>query len=60
MLKKHSANKTSGDKKYFWNLGWIIFLKCYKLQAVKSPKKVIMFPESQTQIAPDHFSAKIN
>ena len=59
-VKKHSSNKTSGVKGYIFNLGWIVFFKYYKLQAVESPKKVLMFPESQTQISPDHFSAKIN
>ena len=58
-VKKHSSNKTSGVKRYFLNVGWIIFFKYYKLKAVESPKKVLMFPESQTQISPDHFSAKI-
>ena len=58
-VKKHSSNKMSGVKRYFLNLGWIIFFKYYKLQVVESPKKVLMFPKSQTQISPDHFSAKI-
>ena len=35
-------------------------VKLIRLQAVESPKKVLMFPESQTQVSPDHFSAKIN
>ena len=56
---KHPSNKTSGVERYFLNLGWIIFFKYYKLQAVESPKKVLVFPESQTQISPEHFSAKI-
>ena len=58
-VKKHSSNKASGVKRYFLNLGWIVFFKYYKLQAVESPKEVFVFPESQTQISPDHFSAKI-
>ena len=51
-VNKDSSNKTSGVKRYFLNLGWIIFFRYYKLQAVESPKKVLMFSESQMQISP--------
>ena len=51
-VNKDSSNQTSGVKRYFLNLGWIIFFRYYKLQPVESPKKVLMFPESQTQISP--------
>ena len=50
-VNKHPSNKTSGVKRYFLNLGWIIFFKYYKLQAVESPKKVLVFPESHANFS---------
>ena len=54
-IEKHCSSTISGVKRYFLNLSQIIFFKYYKPKAVESPKKVLMFAESDANFSRPFF-----